>query len=799
MLSRILLVPPFLAATATALPAPAAADEAPEIMVTARRQAESAASVPLTISTMGSDDLSRTGTFTIGRIQQLVPSVQFQSSNPRNSALTIRGLGAPFGLTNDGIEQGVGVYVDDVFEARPAAATFDLFDIERVEVLRGPQATLYGKNVTAGAVNITTAQPTFDFTGKAEASVGNLGFRQVKAAVAGPLSETVAGRIAFSSTGRRGTIYNVTTRHWINAQDNFGARAALLWQADDRLAVTLRGDYQVQDPDCCAQIFAGVMPTQRPASRQYPALAAALGYQPPSTDPFARTTDVDAELRARNKTGGVSLKGELDLGDGRLASVSAWRFWDWNPASDRDFTGLPVTTRSQNPTRQNQWSEELRYAHSGQRFDIVAGLFGIYQTVRTRGVQEQGPAASRWLLNPGSALAAIPAVLDGLRSDNDIGLDSASAAAFAQLGWKISDRFTLRPGVRLNYDWKKGWYGSAVTGTASDGSRQPVLFSGPYATDPWIAAARGVLAPQQFRARYSDWNLSYDVNASYHLDTKTLFYATYAHTFKTGGINLNGVPADADGRPLLAAATVKPETVDHYEAGVKTTLDPMGLSMSAALFRTDIADYQALVTNGQLGVLRGYLANAGTVRSEGFEWEARIRPSPRLSAYFAGAYTDATYRRFVDAPCPPELSGGGSGTPVAPAGVPGNSPANCDISGSRLPGVSKWALSYGAEANVPARLLGADGELYLAVDLQSRSRFSSNASPSAWMWVGGYTLTAFRAGFRGPGRFDVAAFVRNAFDVHYFEQLATTPGNSGLIAGQPGDPRTFGLTVSAGF
>jgi iron complex outermembrane receptor protein len=666
-------------------------------------------------------------------------------------------------------------------------------------VLRGPQGTLYGKNTAAGAINITTRQPSFDFEGRAEVTAGNLGFRQVKAAIGGPLTDRLAARLALSATGRRGTIRNVATGRWVNEQDNLGLRGQLLWRPSEDVDVTLQGDYSAQDPECCAQIFVKTGATQRALNRQFAALAAAQGYAPPSTDPFDRVTDLDAGLNAGNKIGGVNLRVKWDTGPGTFTSVTAWRFWNWKPANDRDFTGLPITTASNNPSQQDQWTQEFRYSQSGEKLNFVVGLFGFHQKIRTQGLQVQGPAASLWLLTPGSPLAANPAVLDGLTANNDIRLDNTSAALFGQVSWKISDRFTVQPGFRVNYDKKDGLYDSVVTGRASDGTRQLVQFTGPYAADPWIVAQRGVLAPQRFEPQFSDWNFSYDLTLSYKLASDVLAYATYAKTFKSGGINLNGVPADSAGNPLLAAATVSPETVDHYEAGIKAQFWDRKATLNVSAFRTDIGNYQALVSNGQLGVLRGYLANADAVRSQGFEWDFSVRPSERFNAYLNGSYLDATYRKFVDAPCPPELSGGGSGTPVAAPGTPGNSPANCDISGQRLPGVSRWSLSYGAEVNAPLALLGKDGEVYLGIDGNYRTGFSSNPTPSAYTWVKGYALTNLRAGFRTDAGFDIYGWVRNAFGVNYFEQLAVPSGNTGLIVGQPGDPRTWGLTAKIEF
>ena len=764
-----------------------------EILVTARRRQETSQEVPLAISVVGGDHIDNTGSFNVGRLTQLTPALTFYSSNPRNSAANIRGLGAPFGLTNDGIEQGVGIYVDDVYYSRAASSTFDFLDVAQIEVLRGPQGTLYGKNTTAGAINITTRQPTFDFEGRAEVTVGNLGFKQAKAAVSGPLSDKLAARIALSSTSRRGTVFNVTSGNWINEQDNLGLRAQLLFRPNDTLDITLAGDYSAQNPECCGTVYVRTGSTQRPLSRQYAALAAAQGYAVVSTNPFDRLTDIDADLNAGNKIGGASLRIKWDLGAGEFTSVTAWRFWDWKPENDRDFTGLPIVTRSQNPSQQNQYTQELRYSQSGDRVDFVLGAFVYYQRIDTQGTEQHGPASSRWNINPTNALANNPAVLNGLTALNTQYLTNTSAALFGQASWKVTDALTIQPGVRLNYDTKKGFYDRKVF----DGAGNPVLLG---QTGAVKAAQLAIFAPQSYAPEGSDWNFSYDLTLSYELARDVLAYATYAKTFKSFGINQNGVPNDAAGVPALAAQTILPESLNHYEAGIKAQFWDRKATFNLSIFRTDIKDYQAQVTNGSLGLVRGYLANAQQVRSQGVEADFSLRPSDRFNVYVNGAYNDAKYRKFVDAPCPPELSGGGSGAVIGAPGAPGtNSPANCDISGQRLPGVSEWTFSYGAEYNVPVKLLGQDGQAYLGFDGSYRSNFSSNPSPSAYTWVDGYSLNNFRLGFRTDAGFDIYGWVRNAFDVNYFEALNVPGGNTGLITGQVGDPRTFGATIKATF
>src|SRR5687768_16226174 len=184
----------------------AVSKELTEVVITSRRRIETAQDVPIPISVVGGARVEETGAFNVNRLKKLVPTVQLYSSNPRNTTLNVRGLGSTFGLTNDGIDPGVGFYVDGVYFARPAATTLDFIDIEQIEVLRGPQGTLFGKNTTAGALNITTRKPSFSPGASAEVSYGNYGYIQAKASVTGAITSKLAGRIAFSGTQRDGTI-----------------------------------------------------------------------------------------------------------------------------------------------------------------------------------------------------------------------------------------------------------------------------------------------------------------------------------------------------------------------------------------------------------------------------------------------------------------------------------------------------------------------------------------------------------------------------------------------------------------
>ena len=341
--------------------------------------------------------MEETGAFNVNRLKELVPSVQLYSSNPRNTTLNIRGQGSTFGLTNDGIDPGVGFYVDGVYYARPAATTLDFVDIERIEVLRGPQGTLFGKNTTAGAFNVTTRAPRFKTGATFEVSYGNFGFIQAKASVTGPITKKLAGRLSFSGKQRNGVVENVATGKFINDLNNLGVRAQLLYTPTSKIKFTLIADNSDQKPDGYAQVFAGAVKTLRAGYRQFDSIIASLNYKLPIRNPFDRKVDHNTPWKSGNQHGGVSLNADFKIGSGTLTSTTAWRYWNWDPSNDRDFTGLPVLTLSQATSRHEQWTQELRYAGEfSKKFSGVIGAFLIGQDLNTDPFHIEESGAAQW-------------------------------------------------------------------------------------------------------------------------------------------------------------------------------------------------------------------------------------------------------------------------------------------------------------------------------------------------------------------------------------------------------------------
>lgn len=742
-----------------------------EIVVTARRRTETSQEVPIPISIIGGDLVEDAGAFNVNRVKELVPSVQLYSSNPRNTTLNIRGLGSTFGLTNDGIDPGVGFYVDGVYYARPAAATLDFIDIEQIEVLRGPQGTLFGKNTTAGAFNITTKAPSFAPSASFEVSYGNYGFIQAKSSITGPISKKFAARVSFSGTQRDGTIYNVRTQKYINDLNNLGFRGQLLYKPSENVKIILTGDASSQHPEGYAQVFAGVAPTLRPAYRQFEQIIADLNYQLPSRNPFDRVVDHDTQWRSGNELGGVSLNVDAKIGPGTLTSTSAWRYWNWDPSNDRDFTGLPVLTLSQATSRHENWSQEIRYAGDiSSSLSGVIGVFIIGQDLKTdpEHIEESGSAQWRFSQSSTSPLWETPGLLDGYGIKTRSRLQTLGAAVFAQVDWAVTSRLHILPGLRYNYDQKEVSF-----------NRQ--TYGGLQTDDPnLIAIKRSVYSDQQFEADVDESNVSGQLTVAYQFLKNVNTFATYSNSYKPVGVNLGGLPTSS-GEVMTNLARIKPEYVNHFELGLKTS-PTQSSTLNLVVHQTDVKDFQTQVQTAEVGVNRGYLANAEEVRVRGVELDGNIHVNKNFSFYGAVAYTHGEYVSFTNAPVPLEETGASNSFK--------------DISGSELPGISKWAGSVGGELlSNPITILEQDSKLFFAFDTYYRSSFSSSPSPSQYLNIDGYALVNARVGFRATNGLSFNVWARNLFDKNYFEQLLPAAGNAGHYAGVLGDPRTYGVTL----
>ncbi|VWX54319.1 TonB-dependent receptor [Novosphingobium sp. 9U] len=752
------------------------------IIVTARRREENLQQVPIAVSVVGGELLDRSYTVNTQGLTNLVPTLNYSSANPRNTSFTIRGLGSSVvavSQANDGLEPGVGFYVDQVYHARPATAAFDFTDIERIEVLRGPQGTLFGKNTTAGAINVISRAPTFTPEAREEISFGEHNWLQAKASGSLPLiADKLALRVSGLTTRRDGLLENVRLGgHKQNDIGNQAVKAQLLFKPTDTFQLRLIGDFTNFQSECCTQVYLRVGTSLRPAARQYPALAAGLGYAPPSTNPYDRLVDIDARVGTDTNEGGVSATADWDLGPATLTSISAWRFWNWDAANDRDYTGVQIQVTQHIPSRQDQYSQELRLASNGDGpFQYVAGLYYFHQKLDGRPESIYGAEAAYWLLGPtftsnGTTVSVPRNLLDGYGTNGSTHFTTSSYAGFAEVNYKVTPRLTATGGLRYTWEKKYGNYDSPVFGG-------PAL-NGTAAQIAALNAARlSILRRQTYEARDRDGSLSGRANLSYQVTDSVMGYASFARGFKSGGINMSGLPLTNQNLPALATAVVKPERNTTYEVGVKTSFLDNRVLFNLTGFYTKVEDFQAtVVDSSQTVALRGYLSNIPEVVVKGIEADAMVRPVKGLTVRGSLAYSHGEYTDYPAGPCPLEVQ-----TAATTA---------CNLTGRPLVGLPKWVETVSADYVTP---LSETGSVVAHVDSGWRSSYYGDPSLSRYTLIKGYNLTNASIGYRSNQGWEVSVFARNLFDKDYIQNLTIQAGNSGLILGTPSDPRTVGVT-----
>ena len=748
-----------------------------EIIVSARRRDESAQDVPIALTVVGSETLEKTGNYTLTQIQQIVPSLQVFSFNPRNTNINIRGLGSNVALTNDGLENGVGFYIDNVYYGRVGQTQFDLVDLQQIEVLRGPQGTLFGKNTTSGAINITSRKPSFDPEFSGEASVGDYGYYQLRgSASTGLVDDLLAVRLSGAVTERRGFLYNDTQNERAQDYSNGSVRGQLLFTPSADLEVRIIGDFSRQKQNHVLNIFAdyfGTYTNGAVIANNFAQRAARFpGYSFPTIDPFARRGEADGHYQSNMDGYGVSGQADWTIGSAKLTSITAYRWWDWNPSNDGDSTSLPIVTKAQQANRQRQFSQEIRLASdSGGPIDYVVGGYYFWQVIRGYGKSAYGPAAALWNRPPTSPipLEAWQAALDGFEANSTSDPRTRSYALFGQLDWKFTDRLTLTAGLRYTHEKKSGSFNQFHVAGIDLATLTPALAA-------QAAAVRAQFNPvTSYATRFSDDSLSGLATLSWQFSDDALAYATYSRGNKSGGLNLTNLPPGID-------PDVAPEKVDSYEIGIKSQWWDRRVTLNVAGYWTEIGDYQTAITEQVPNTVnvRQYIANIPGVRSRGVEGDLVFAPSRRGSFYASVAYADTTYSDYPNAPQAPERL---------------NQGAIQDLTGEQLPGVPKFTYTLGGDVSAPLGDLGGrDLAVYAHGDYSHRSTFNTSSSNSIYADVPAYGIANARIGIRTEdGLFDLSIWARNLFDKDYFQTLSAQ--NTGIVTALIGEPRTLGVTL----
>ena len=723
------------------------------VTVTTRRREESSQDVPTPMSVVSGQNLETQRVYRIQDLQQLVPSVNVAYMHARQSSVSIRGLGN--NPASDGLEGSVGLYIDNVYLGRPGMAVFDLMDIEQLEVLRGPQGTLFGKNTTAGVINISTRAPTFTPERSIETSVGEDGYFQTKGTISGPLNDELAGRFSAYRTRSDGDIKNEYNGHDLNGGSRDGFRAQLLFKPNEDFNLRWIGDYNEEDSSAGTRVLYNTGPTINGVNL-YSARAAAAGAT--LVNGSHRKVNLDNDQHVTVHQGGTSVEANWTLpSDFTLTSISSYRFWNFTPKND-DGLNVPASYNAGVSVEDKQYSQEFRLASpKGEFFDYVVGAYYFGSDLDNKSFAYYGPQADIWNGTPAGALANVDSVGNGhIKTD--------SFALFAQGTWHLTERLDFTAGVRGTYEEKSAWVtrnapvgGATVTGAAATARRGRAGAYDSGDLNQYSSSPSGLL------------------NLSYRITDDVLGYATLSHGEKSGGVNLAVGSAPTAGADSLLIGT---ERANNAELGFKSTLWDHRLQLNANVFWTQVNAYQ---TNAYDDVNRvQYLTNAGSVRSRGVEFESTIIPLRGLTLNFNGSFNDVSYLSYKDAPCPPEISQ-----------APG-APASCDLSGHQVVGASKWIGNANGEYkwNLDNGL-----EPYVTGSYAFRSKAVGTVEDSDYGQIPSYAVVNLSTGLRGDfnqGQWDISLWLKNAFDKTYYTTLWT--GGNGGYEGLLGTPRTLGVT-----
>ncbi len=748
-----------------------------EVVVTARHRKEKAQSVPIALTSIPSKTLSDNGIATVTQLGAFAPSLQVTATNPRNTSFNIRGIGNNVSVTSDGLESGVGVYVDGVLYGRPGTATFALPDLDNVQVLRGPQGTLFGKNTTSGAIDVHTLPPSFTPSVSAEASAGNYGYWQFKGTATGPINDQVAVRISVLGDERDGT----QDDHYINQhfanEDDKAVRVQLLYKPNNDLTVRVIADYEHQQENCCVPLVAGTFTTLNdglPLPNDVFARLAQVGGTLAPINPFGRNTDINNRTRYTMETGGVSSQEDYNLNGINLTSITEWRFWNWDPFNDNDFLPQDVIDDGSQTNNQKQFSQELRATSpSGEKLEYTAGLYYFYQALPGFARNAYGNQAGPFQLSPKDPIPLANTILDEFNVDAYTQAITASYAGYGQATYHILPVLDFTGGLRYTYEDKTGSFDQFQQGGESLDGLTPAQMATAIAT-------RNSLGPiRYYNDHEHNGSVSWLGTLTYKPTPDMIGYITYSRGNKSGGINISNIPAGID-------PVVKPERVDNYEIGFKSQLFDHKLIFNVAGYWIEDSDYQATVVAPlAAGVTAQYFASVPKVQSKGIEVDATTARIDGLQLRFSGDYDDATYESFPSGPCPVEVSG--AATKI------------CNLTNEAVPGTSRWSMSAGGEYALDLGIMANhDITGYVGADYSLRSSFNDTVNNSKYGIIPGYGLLDVRLGARtDDGHYDVFLWSHNALNTNYYQTLSS--GTYGLITGIVGDPLTWGATVRVHF
>ncbi|MHA3795046.1 TonB-dependent receptor [Sphingomonas sp. YL-JM2C] len=755
------------AGPAVAQEASNSSDTIEEIVVTAQKRNENMQSTPIAISAFTADAISRKGLSDIQQVSRLAPNVSFDFTSPISGAsnaasVFIRGIGQQdFALTTD---PGVGTYVDGVYVSRSVGGVLDVLDIERMEILRGPQGTLFGRNTIGGAISIISKMPDKEFGGSLEASLGNYGRRYLRGSVSLPLGPDTAVRISVSSKDKNGFVKSAYTAQQksllggtpltdLGNENRQAARMVLVHDFSDRFKATLSGDYSRLRENNAADRLAGITGTlaDGPLVFAYntfgstPSVIPVIGndrYVPANYITGRDRTYSTGPNGSSIDAWGTALTLDFEASESlSIKSITAYRKTTGSFNRDADGSPLVITETSNYGYRHKQFTQELQAVGdvADGAVKYAAGLFYF---------DEKGS-------DP--LVVRLPEVVGTIYQDI-ADVRNKSYAAYAQATWTIVDGLSLTAGGRYTKDRKRFVSDQyIVTGSAS-----PFLFGGAPAGTLIPLVPRNSVTTQSFEKFSPRASVDYRIG-------DVLVYGSYSKGFKSGGFNLRYVA------PRPSVLSFGPENATTFEVGTKIDAFDRKLRLNLAAFTTDYKGIQVTVFEN-LGA--PVTLNAGDARIKGFEAELTAIPLPGLELTANLGYLDSHYTAIR----------------ANPALV--STPEQIISRSTRLPKAPEWQGTISAAYTYT---LGNDARLDARADFHFSSRYANDAVNSRFLNQKAYQTLGLSAGYTAPDRrWSLRLFVDNLTDERYIVSGDSNYG-IGFHEANYNRPREWGATLGFTF
>lgn len=790
------------------------------IFVTAGKRMQGLQQTPIAVTVVGSEAIEQAKVLDIGDLQTLVPTLRVTPlQRSTNTNFAIRGFGN--GTNNTGIEPSVGIFIDGVYRSRAAAQIGDLPRLQQIEVLSGPQSTLFGKNASAGVISIRTEEPSFDSEGRIEAGVGNYNQRLLKAYYTNGITDDLAFSVSAGMNTRDGYTDSITdpALDKLNNRDRWNLRGQMLYEPTEDATFRLIADYSEIDEICCTLSGFENGPTAA-------AVEALGGIVTSDEDPFSYESALNVSPNDTVKDSGISLQADIDFENFAFTSITAFRKNESTYINDVDFTSLDII-RETNGTDIETFTQELRLTSTGDnKLDWMVGAFYFDENVDTGDVLIYGDLIRTYFdvlntFNPATAgiLGTLESLYPTLNEGDIFSTGTAIATDFIQqneafsvfvnFDYHLTDNFTATLGVSYTQDEKE----ITIQQTNNDllsavdfdteltvyGVTLVDVFTGSFidagmAPEVAVATAAGTVAglkgfqfqpqmqelPNNVEANTSDDDqITWSLRGAYTLNKNVNFFATAATGFKATSWNLS-----RDSRPFASDASAiaadpslllanqgygtrfaSPEEATVYELGIKTSFS--NGSFSATIFDQTIEGFQSSIFVGTGFIL----SNAGEQHTQGIEFDTVYRPTDNLSLTFAGTLLDPQYKSFIN-------------------GTDENGPA--DLSGTQVPGVHEQSIVAGITYDLEFDN-GMYGYLRTDYIYESDVRVVGNIPDTVRREVSTFNASA---GLNFENGVMLQFYVRNLNNDEYFLSSFPRPIQSGSIQVYPNQPRTFGASIA---